>query len=138
MDVRTAIQEKLDKILLPDGVLSFHIRRVEVDAIEGHDVKVNPDEYAVFRLVSSPVRTFGDGDPLLKRHYVEVNYYYKYDKTDPRYAAAAKRLKAVKKEILQDRHFRLANDESDIPNTGENPYRGITVEFLYVGVMDYE
>lgn len=137
MDVRTTIQAILDKVLLPHGVLSFHIRRVEVDEIANSDVKVNGDEYVVFRLVSSPVRTFGDGDPLLKRHYIDVNYYYKYEKTDLRYAAAAERLKEVKKAILQDKHFRLVNDESDIPNTGDSPYRGLNVEFLYVGVMDY-
>lgn len=139
MNVRTTIQTISDSVLLPYGVLTHHIRRVEVDKVAGRpDVKVNKDEYVVFRVVSSPQRSFGDGNPLLKRHYIDVNYYYSYDKTDPRYADASKRLKELIKEILKDKHFRLVNNESDIPNAGDNPYRGLNAEILYVGVMDYE
>ena len=35
MGVRQTVQAKLDKVLLPYGILSHHIRRVEVDKISG-------------------------------------------------------------------------------------------------------
>ena len=41
MDVRTVIQKILDDTLLPYGVLSNHLRRVDADYIENSDVAVN-------------------------------------------------------------------------------------------------
>ena len=61
MDVRTVIQKILDDTLLPYGVLSNHLRRVDADYIENSDVAVNKDEYVVFRVVSNRPHTFGDG-----------------------------------------------------------------------------
>ena len=59
MDVRTVIQKILDDTLLPYGVLSNHLRRVDADYIENSDVAVNKDEYVVFRVVSNRPHTFG-------------------------------------------------------------------------------
>ena len=41
MSVRQTVQAKLDKVLLPYGILSHHIRRVEVGKISNSTVKVN-------------------------------------------------------------------------------------------------
>ena len=52
MNVINTVQETLDRVLLPYGVVSNHLRRVEVDKIENSDVTVNKDEYVVFRVIS--------------------------------------------------------------------------------------
>lgn len=138
MDAIAITQEKLDKVLLPDGVTSHHLRRVDVDYIErsGRRIKANEDEYVVFRLVSDRPTVYGDGNPLANRMYVDVNYYYSYEKTDARYQDVRARIKKIIKEFLSDRSIRLANGESDIYDI-DNPYRGINVEFLFFGVSDY-
>ena len=120
MDVRTVIQKILDDTLLPYGVLSNHLRRVDADYIENFDVAVNKDEY---------------GACTLSRVYIDVNYYYSYEKTDPRYTDAQARLQAVKNAVLSNKRFRLANDASDIADI-DNPYRGLNVEFVYFEVAD--
>lgn len=135
MDVRTVIQKILDDTLLPYGVLSNHLRRVDADYIENSDVAVNKDEYVVFRVVSNRPHTFGDGACTLSRVYIDVNYYYSYEKTDPRYTDAQARLQAVKNAVLSNKRFRLANDASDIADI-DNPYRGLNVEFAYFEVAD--
>ena len=131
MDVRTLVQTKLDNVLLPQGILSHHMRRVEVGKIAGTTVKVNADEYAVYRIISSTPGAYGDGRAQLTRYYIDVNYYYAYEKTDARYVEADSRIKAIISEFLSDKHFRLANGQSDIYDI-DNPYRGINVEFLYL------
>ena len=138
MDAIAITQAKLDKVLLSHGVTSHHLRRVEVDYIErdGRRVGVNKDEYVVFSLVSSLPRQYGDGKPLTDRAYVDVNYYYSYEKTDARYKDVQKRIKAIIKEFLSDSKIRLANGERDIYDL-DNPYRGINVEFLFIRVFDY-
>lgn len=138
MDVIAITQAKLDKVLLSHGITSHHLRRVEVDYIEmgGRRIKVNKDEYVVFRLISKPPRRYGDGKPLTDRGYVDVNYYYSYEKTDSRYKDVRERIKAIIKEFLSDSKIRLANGESDIYDIN-NPYRGINVEFMFIGVFDY-
>ena len=135
MDVRTVIQEILDNTLLPYGVLSNPLRRIETDYIENSDVAVNKDEYVVFRVVSDRPHTYGDGVCTLSRVYIDVNYYYSYEKTDPRYTDVQNRLQAVKRAILSDKRFRLANDAADIADI-DNPYRGLNVEFVYFEVAD--
>lgn len=137
MDAIAVTQAKLDRVLLPYGITSHHLRRVEVDYIvsDGQRIQVNRDEYVVFRLVSSPPGKFGDGKPLTDRAYVDVNYYYLYEKTDARYKDVKARIKAIKKEFLSDGLIRLANGERDLYDL-DNPYRGINVEFMFMGVLD--
>lgn len=135
MDATTILQQALDRALLPYGVLSHHLRRVETGYIENSDVKVNQDEYVVFRVVSNRPHTYGDGAQTLSRVYIDVNYYYSYEKTDARFADVLTRLQAVKREVLCDKHFRLVNDAADISDV-DNPYRGVNVEFVYIGVAD--
>lgn len=135
MNVKDAIQQALDRVLLPFGVVSNHLRRVEVDKIENSDVTVNKSEYVVFRVISNRPRKYGDGVQMLSRVYIDVNYYYSYEKTDPRVTTAESRLQAAKREILRDKHFRVANDVTPLPDV-DNPYRGFNVEFAYIGVSD--
>lgn len=135
MNVINTVQETLDRVLLPYGVVSNHLRRVEVDKIENSDVTVNKDEYVVFRVISNRPRKYGDGVPTHSRAYIDVNYYYSYEKTDARVTDAESRLQAAKREILRDKHFRVANDVTPLPDV-DNPYRGLNVEFAYIGSVD--
>lgn len=135
MDVRTIIQETLDNTLLRYGVLSNHLRRVETDYIENSDVQINNNEYVVFRVISDRPRVYGDGVCTLNRAYIDVNYYYTYEKTDPRYLDVQARLQAVKRAILNDKRFRIANDAADIADI-DNPYRGLNVEFVFFGAVE--
>ena len=134
--IRTLIQNKLDNILLPEGIMSHHLRRVKVDAISGTNAAaVNIDEYVVYRVVSGKPRAYGDGKPQVIKRYIDVNYYYSYDKNDARFIAADVRIKAIIKEFTADKRFRLANGQSDLYDI-DNPYRGINIEFMFVGVID--
>lgn len=135
MNVINTVQETLDRVLLPYGVVSNHLRRVEVDEIENSDVTVNKDEYVVFRVISNRPRKYGDGVQTHSRVYIDVNYYYLYEKTDARVTDAESRAQAAKREILRDKHFRVANDVTPLPDV-DNPYRGFNVEFAYIGVVD--
>lgn len=132
MSVIDITQSKLDKILLPHGITSHHIRRVDVDCIkvDEEEIPVNKDEYVVFRLISSPPGAFGDGNALTTRRRVDVNYYYLYEKTDSRYEEVEERIKTIIKEFTTDPMIRLANGQSDIYDL-DNPYRGINVEFSF-------
>lgn len=135
MDVRQIVQNKLDDVLLPDGVIANHLRRVKVDRIADSDVEVKQDEYVVFSIISSHPRLYGDGEPLVSRIYVDINYYYTYAKTDPRYADVCRRVQSIKRQFLQDARFRLANDTSDIPDI-DSPSRGVNIEFAFWGATD--
>ena len=136
MSVIDITQSKLDKVLLPHGITSHHIRRVDVDSIllNGEEIPVNKDEYVVFRLISSPPGAFGDGNALTTRRRVDVNYYYSYEKTDSRYGDVEQRIKDIIKEFTTDKMIRLANGQSDIYDL-DNPYRGINVEFSFTEVV---
>lgn len=137
MSIKKIVQEILDKTLLQHGILSHHLRHIKTDAIQGLDVKINNDEYVVFRFVSNGNGVYGDGRKTIRRKYIDVNYYYKYEKDDARYSEVENRVKEIKKAFLADNRFLLKNDTSDISDI-DNPYRGINVEFLFVGVVDRE
>ncbi len=137
MTVRKITQSVLDRVLLPDGITSHHLRRVEVDQIGDGKIKVNRHEYVVFRLVSSKGKAYGDGKAHLMRHYIDVNYYYSYEKNDARVSEVDVRIKKIIREFLLDRRFRLANGPGDIYDL-DNPYRGINLEFLFIGAVQYE
>lgn len=135
MDIRGLIQKTLDGVLLPDGILSHHLRRADAETVAHSNVKVSKDEYVVYRVVSGKGGGYGDGAAQLVRRYIDINYYYSYDKSDVRFKAADKRIKAIIAALKKDKRFRLVNDQSDIYDL-DNPYRGINIEFLYVGVAD--
>ena len=102
---------------------------------QGADIEVNKDEYVVFRIVSSRGDGYGDGNAQLVRYYLDVNYYYAYEKTDSRFIGANERIEATMSAFLADPRFHIANGQSDIYDL-DNPYRGINIEFLFVGVND--
>ncbi|MEG1609259.1 MAG: hypothetical protein RR348_05270, partial [Clostridia bacterium] len=93
MNVRKVMQSKLDAILLPFGILSHHLRRVNVECIVGSSVAVCDDEYVIYRLVSSRGRFYGDGKAQMAQYYIDVNYYYSYAKNDARIVDADNRIK---------------------------------------------
>lgn len=136
-DIRMITQKILDGVLLPDGIMSHHLRHIEVDEIKHANKKIaiNKDEYVVYRVVSSRNRAYGDGAVKLQQIYIDINYYYAYDKNDKRFKAAAKRIKTIQSTFLADPRFRLANGQSDIYDF-DNPYRGVNIEFLFIGVCD--
>lgn len=131
MSLKNIAQKILDNTLLQYGVLSHHIRRVKTDAIKGLDVKINDNEYVVYRIVSSNDGLYGDGKAHGCRRYIDINYYYNYDKDDAQYNVVVARVKDVIKAFVADKHFRVKNAESDIADV-DNPYRGINVEFSYL------
>lgn len=137
MTVKEIAQSILDRVLLPDGITSHHLRRVEVDKIGVGSIPVNHDEYVVFSRVTGKGSAHGDGKAQLMRTYLDVNYYYAYEKDGERFDEVERRIKKVIGAFLADRRFLLVNGERDLPET-DNPYRGINVEFLFVGVADYE
>lgn len=136
-DIRTITQKALDRILLPDGIMSHHLRRIEVDEIKhgSKKISINQDEYVVYRIVSSRNRSYGDGEAKLQQIYIDINYYYSFDKNDKRFKDAAERIKTIQSTFLADARFKLANGQSDIDDL-DNPYRGINIEFMFIGVCD--
>ena len=60
MNVVRALQAALDRVLLPEGITSHHLRRVETDVIGDGGTEPNRDEYVVFRLV-----TFTPAKPVI-------------------------------------------------------------------------
>lgn len=137
MTVKEIAQSILDRVLLPDGITSHHLRRVEVDQIGDGSTPVNPDEYVVFSRVTGKGSAHGDGKAQLMRTYLDVNYYYAYEKDGERFDEVERRIKKVIGAFLADPRFLLVNGERDLPET-DNPFRGINVELLFVGVADYE
>lgn len=135
MDIRALIQQTLDSVLLKDGILSHHIRRSDAATIANSSVKVSKDEYVVYRLVSTKGGGYGDGEAQLVRQYIDINYYYAFDKTDARFKEAQRRIDAIVAAFKSDKRFRLVNGQSDLYDL-DNPYRGINVEFLFVGVAN--
>lgn len=135
MTVASITQSILDTLLLPDGILSHRLRRVKADSIEGSAVPVNNNEYVVYRIISTRGGAYGDGNAQLVKQYVDINYYYAYDKIDTRHETAERRMAAIKKAFLRDPRFRLANGEKDLPDT-DNAYRGINIELLFIGIAD--
>ena len=135
MSLKTIAQKILDNTLLQYGVLSHHIRRVKTDAIKGLDVAVNDNEYVVYRVVSSNDGLYGDGKAHGGRRYIDINYYYNYDKDDAQYNVVVARIKDIIKAFVADKHFRVKNAESDIADI-DNPYRGINVELSYLEAIN--
>ena len=134
MTVRETVQETLDRLLLPHGILSHHLKRVEADQIGDGSIPINNDEYCVFRIVSSRQGSFGDGRSQLVRSYIDINYYYTYEKTDVRFTDAEARIGSIIKEFLKDPRFRIANGQSDLYEA-DSVFRGINVEFLFLAAV---
>lgn len=137
MDLKSEIQKNLDDTLLKYGILSFHIRRIKTDEVEGQGVEINNDEYAVFTINSNDCLLYGDGKPKIVRRHITINYYYDYDRHDNRYTEVTHRIEDIKRAFLKDIHFKLKNGGTDLPDM-DSPYRGKVIEFVYTGVADNE
>lgn len=137
MKIRAIIQKTLDKILLPEGIVTSHLRRLEIDEVKvgNKKIAVNKNEYVVFRIVSSQNKTFGDGNAQLYQYFIDVNYYYSYVKSDKDTKKAESRIEQIINAILALPNFKLANGQNDLYDL-DNPYRGINVEFKYIEVAD--
>ncbi len=136
-DIRRIVQKLLDKQLLEnDGICSFHMRREKVTKVRGLSVEINPDEYVIYRVVSSSNYSYGDGNAIIEQYQIEVNYYYAAEKTkETRRRTADSRVKEIQSAILKDPHFRLSVGQNDIYDI-DNPFRGINMQFSYYGAKD--
>lgn len=136
MNIRELIQNKLDKLLLQYGIMSHHIRRIEVDVItdeNGNQININDNEYVIYRVVSSKKRFYADGKSLGEQFYIDINYYYEYTKQNSQITNAEQRVNLIINELLKDSHFKLVNGQNDLYDL-DNLRRGINVEFSYLGV----
>lgn len=129
----TRVREILDSVLLSEGILSSHLRRIKATAIADSQVPVKEDEYVVFSLVSSHNWVFGDGKAKTVKRYFDVNYYYDFDKSDARFADADGRVNALIAAFSADHQFRIANGKSDLYDA-EGEIRGINFEVVWIGV----
>lgn len=139
MNIRNLIQEKLDKILLQYGIMSHHIRRIEVDLItdeNGKQININNNEYVIYRVASNKKRFYADGKATATQYYIDINYYYEYTKENTQITNAEQRVDLIINELLKDSHFKLVNGQNDLYDL-DNLRRGINVEFSYLGVRDY-
>jgi len=133
MNLLSDVQTKLDAVLLSDNILSFHLRRVEVNTIGGASAEIPDDAYVVYRF--SPSRSiFGNGKPIFNRTYVNISYYFRHAKTTLSSQQANDRVDAVISKFLSDDRYRLANGKRDIDDDGSG-YVGINVELLAFAPM---
>lgn len=132
MTVKEITQSILDRVLLPEGITSHHLRRIEVDRIGDGSVPVNREEYVVFRRISTGKGIYGDGRELIPRRYIDVNYYYSHEKSSSDSDRVDARIKSIIKEFRKDSRFRLVNGPRDIEDA-ESAFRGIHLEFLFLG-----
>lgn len=135
-DIRKIVQKLLDGALLQDGIISQNLRHEDVDSIKDSKVKINKDEYVVYRVISSSNRVYGDGEGIIMQYRIDVNYYYKANKTfEKNRRSANDRAKQIQSAILSDKNFRLYVGQNDIYDL-DNPFRGINMQFTYYGAAD--
>lgn len=135
MTIRQEIQAILDNILLPQGILSSHIRRVVATEIKGKDIQINQDEYVIYRIVSTTKRFFGDGKNFSYRTNFDINYYYKYDKNTSAIDEALKRMSLIEKAFDTSHNWNVVRSINDIYDI-DNDYRGFNIEVSYIGVQN--
>lgn len=132
--IETTIREKLDNVLLPKGILSFDTRRVETDSVQGLPRgKINNDEYVVFRIISNRPTIYGDGNAFMSRIYVDITYYYSYDKNDAKLSDVMANIALIKAKFAGDKRFILENDVTPTPDI-DSPYRGYNIEYKFIGI----
>lgn len=134
MDARKLTQEILDAVLLKYGIMSHHIKRVEVDSIAGGGT-INNDEYVVYRVISTPPKTRGDGADIIRNCNVDINYYYKYNRRANDTRAGVKRMDEIEAAFRNHPNCRIANGQSDLYDTDAG-FRGINIEVRFWGVVN--
>lgn len=134
MDARKTTQEILDGAMLKYGIMSHHIKRVDVDKIVGGG-KINEDEYVVYRVINTPTKTHGDGCVIIKSQNVDVNYYYKYNRNAGDTRAGVVRMNEIEAAFRSHPHCKIANGQSDLYDT-DGGFRGINIEVRFWEVVN--
>lgn len=134
MDARKVTQEILDDVLLKYGIMSHHIKRVKVDGIVGGG-QINLDEYVVYRLVNTPTKTHGDGRGVIRNQNVDVNYYYKYNRSAGDTRAGVERMNEIEAAFREHSQCKIVNGQSDLYDT-DGGFRGINIEVRFWEVFN--
>lgn len=127
--VITEAQKILDAHLLPYGVTSHHLKRVEVDRIRDREVAVSSDEYVVYRLVSARRGAFGDGKAGIVRQTLDVHYYHRGLSR----GLVQTRVQGILGAFLADRRFHLVNGPFDLYES-DSAYAGVGIELSFLEV----
>ncbi len=124
MKLYSKIQEVLDNALYHKyNVKSFHLRKVETED--------KTECYVVYSLVST-VNYFGDGNPILNKYSIDVNFYYERNQVSDDIVSTI--LSAIKK-ALKEVGFIIRTGEHDIYDS-MGDFKGLNLEFIYVGAPD--
>lgn len=121
-ELLSRIQKILDDSLYPN-ITSHYQRKEKIDFDPS-----KKDAYIVYKIPSSYPSNFGDGKEILHRYRIDINLYYSESVSMKK---CTEFISIIKNAFMQER-FILSNGPSDLYDL-DNPYRGINLEFLYVG-----
>ncbi len=121
-ELLSRIQKILDDSLYPN-ITSHYQRKEKIDFDPS-----KTDAYIVYKIPSSYPSNFGDGKEILHRYRIDINLYYSESVSMKK---CTEFISIIKNAFMQER-FILSNGPSDLYDL-DNPYRGINLEFLYVG-----
>lgn len=122
-EILSKIQKLLDQALYQKGITSHHLRKTKLNLD-----KEKVDAYIVYKIPSSYPSNFGDGKDLLHRYRVDINLYYSEQVTLSQYNQY---IELIKEVFIQNR-FIFTNGPSELSDL-DNPYKGVNIEFLYIG-----
>lgn len=126
MTVLEKMQKLLDECLLEDGILSYHQRRINSQEIINSDVRINPDIYIVYKMLSGE-SVYGDGVGQANKKGFEINFYYRFDQNSQTTYKALKYLEKLLNHVKKQKLWLIKNDVNDIYDL-ENNYRGFNFE----------
>lgn len=135
MNVINKVQNILDSVLLPHGILSSYQRRILVNEIFDSNVKINQDEYVVYRIVSTKTRFFGDGKKQALQTNIDINYFYRFDKNTDTVNDALDRMRFIRKTFEIEDEWRIINGLNEIYDL-DNDFRGFNIEVALIEVGD--
>lgn len=135
MNAINKIQTILDSVLLKNGILSSHQRRIQVNEIENYNIQVNQDEYVVYRIVSTKARFFGDGKKRALQTNIDINYFYRFDKNSNTVDKALDRIHLISKTFESLNEWRIINGLNELYDL-DNDFRGFNLEVALLEVGD--
>lgn len=135
MNAINKIQTILDSVLLKNGILSSHQRRIQVNEIENYNIQVNQDEYVVYRIVSTKSRFFGDGKKRALQTNIDINYFYRFDKNSNTVDKALDRIHLISKTFESLNEWRIINGLNELYDL-DNDFRGFNLEVALLEVGD--
>lgn len=135
MNAINKIQTILDSVLLKNGILSSHQRRIQVNEIENYNIQVNQDEYVVYRIVSTKARFFGDGKKQALQTNIDINYFYRFDKNSNTVDKALDRIHLISKTFESLNEWRIINGLNELYDL-DNDFRGFNLEVALLEVGD--